>query len=67
VLQPNQVPMANILDGSGGIRDVGLVLVPLLDPEVVVLVFVCIHRHLAMASKISRLWQVAKKRNDPCY
>ncbi len=46
VLQPNEVPVADKLYGRVGVRDVGLVLVPLLDPEVVVLVLVRVHRHL---------------------
>jgi hypothetical protein len=47
VLQPDKVPVADKLDGCGGIGDVWLVLVPLLDPEVVVLVLVRVHRNLS--------------------
>ncbi len=46
VLQPDEVAMADKLYGCVGVRDVGLVLVPLLDPEVVVLVLVSVHSHL---------------------
>ncbi len=46
VLQPDEVAVAHKLYGRVGVRDVRLVLVPLLDPEVVVLVLVSVHRHL---------------------
>ncbi len=46
VLQPDEVAVADKLYGRVGVRDVRLVLVPLLDPEVVVLVFVRVHSHL---------------------
>ncbi len=46
VLQPDEVAVADKLYGRVGVRDVGLVLVPLLDPEVVVLVLVSVHSHL---------------------
>ena len=48
MFESDEVPVANKLDGGGRVRDVGLVFVPLLDPEVVVIVLVRVHRHLGI-------------------